>query len=296
MSRRRAPPIPTLTDDIAPFHYEWVKIPVWRTVYQTRPKGGKKSRKTKHGKFHKKARPQTVTIFSLRRPTRQVILKTPSGKKVFHAIACRREERGFIEKTRNIIPRTVHNPQGNSQLMAKTKAKDSTSKSEKAKRKSKKDEEIEGTEDDESIDEELAELEALATSDEDDEDVDPDTDEEDDEPKKGAKKKRRQSRAAADGKIGTQEIADRAGVDGRTLRMVLRKHRIEKDEESGRYQWDDWDDKEVKKILKLIKDGAAREVKRESLDKLKANQEAKKGKKGKKGKKNKKKSEDEDDE
>jgi hypothetical protein len=161
--------------------------------------------------------------------------------------------------------------------------------------------------------EELAALEELEDDDEEepeleDEDSEDDEDESDDEdepaPKKGKKAPKsapKESRAKADGQIGTAELAAHAGVDSRTLRMVLRKHKVEKDEESGQYRWKSLKDKEVVKILKLLKSGEAEKIKKESLDALKERQAEKKagkeaGKKGKKSKKAKKVEEDEDDE
>jgi hypothetical protein len=170
----------------------------------------------------------------------------------------------------------------------------------KSAKKGKKDE-------DELLDDELESLEDL------DLEVDDTDDEAEETPKKDKKGKKNKSKGESkpsrsrttDGKVGTREIADAAGLEGtagaRTLRMVLRKHNIPKDEETGRYEWDSLEDKTVKKILKLINDGEAEKVKKEGLDRLKeqqaAKREAKKAAKGKKGKKNKKaKDVDEDDE
>lgn len=186
-------------------------------------------------------------------------------------------------------------------------------KSEKASKKSRKS----SVDEDEStagVDEELENLEELSedeavASDDDDETTssDDDSDDEDVEKpkskkdKKKDKKGKKQSRAKANGKIGTQEIAAEAGCDARTLRMVLRKHKIEKDEDSNRYEWESLEDPTVKKILKLIKEGAAKDVKAEGLNKLKEKKAAekaegkdKKGKKDKKKKNKKSKDEDED--
>jgi hypothetical protein len=152
---------------------------------------------------------------------------------------------------------------------------------------------------DEITDDELEELEGLEELEDEDEDedeteaVEPDDDEEDDEDdedeepapkkksKKGKAKTKRPSRASQDGLVGTQEVAAHCGIDGRTLRMVLRKHKIQKDEDTGRYQWDSLKDPEVKKIKKLVDAGEAKAVKQEGLDKLKARNEAKKDAKAK---------------
>lgn len=174
----------------------------------------------------------------------------------------------------------------------------------KAKSRGKKKTEDEGTEDDDAIAEELAALENIADA---DDDGDNEADEPvEDTPKKGKKNKGkkdkssapRQTRAAREGKVGTNEIAAEGGTDSRTLRMVLRKHgpdgtgEIDKDPESGRWEWDSMNHRDVRKILGWLKRGEADDVKRDSLNKLKESVEArkaeKKNKKDKKGKKNKK--------
>lgn len=161
-------------------------------------------------------------------------------------------------------------------------------------------------EDDEVDTELLEELDELEESDDaEDTDADDDTEDEDDEDEEPAPKKGKKGKTPAstpsrsrttDGKVGTREIAEKAGVSGRVLRMVLRKHEVEKDSETGRYEWDSMKDKEVKQILKWIEDGEAANIQKEALDKLKAKKAADKeaeapatkkgkGKKGKKGKK-----------
>lgn len=134
----------------------------------------------------------------------------------------------------------------------------------------------------------------------DDEDEDEDTDDDDDEevekPKKNKKSKGKTTRAKANGKIGTQELAEHCGVDSRTLRMVLRKHSIDKDPETGRYEWSSLDHADVKKVKKLIDKGEAKNIKKESLDKLKEKKAAEGGKKKKNKKNKKKKAEADDDE
>ena len=170
------------------------------------------------------------------------------------------------------------------------------------------------TDEDEILDAELEELEEeLEELEDEDEDEDveleeetDDEDEDDDEEEEPAPKKKRskgaapgKSRAAATGKVGTAEVAAHCGVDPRTLRMVLRKHKIAKDEESGRYEWASLKSKEVVKIKKLIDAGEAQEVKREGLEKLKAQKEKERAaakKSGKKGKKKPEPVEDDDDE
>jgi hypothetical protein len=166
--------------------------------------------------------------------------------------------------------------------------------------------------------EELDALEELDDLDEDDEEEtvadaelveDDDEDEDDEEAEPAPKKRARQAKNDAstpdskpsrsrttDGKVGTREIAEAAGVDGRTLRMVLRKHQVPKDPETGRYEWDSMKAKPVRQILKWIENGEAQDIKTAALDKLKADKAAKKAAKddeapavkAKKGKKNKK--------
>jgi hypothetical protein len=136
------------------------------------------------------------------------------------------------------------------------------------------DEEDEDEEEDDEEDEEDEDEDEPDDEDEDDEEEDDEDDEEEEEPPKKSRKPR-QSRAAADGMIGTNEIATKAGVDSRTLRMVLRKHKVKKDPETRRYQWKSWNDKTVKNILKWLKDGEAEDIKTESLNKLKKTQEEK---------------------
>lgn len=174
-----------------------------------------------------------------------------------------------------------------------------------APKKSRKDE----AEDEELEDEDLDDLEGLEDElddlededveededDDEDEDEDEDLDEEDDEdeedeedeepaPKKRSAKSKTSKKSPAkskpsrsrttDGKVGTQEVADHCGVDARKLRMVLRKHNIEKDSETGRYEWSSLNHPVVKKIKKLIDSGAASEVQKEKLAGLKKGKKA----------------------
>lgn len=104
---------------------------------------------------------------------------------------------------------------------------------------------------------------------------------------KGTTTKKKKSRSADDG-VGTAELAEAAGTDGRSLRMYLRKAKITKDEDKGRYWWPSLSDPEAKKIIKAVKAGAVDEVKKEGLERLKASQAEKKAAEGKKSKKGKK--------
>lgn len=173
---------------------------------------------------------------------------------------------------------------------------------------------LEGIDDLDDLEEDLEDEEPEDEVDEDDEDTedeDEDDEDEDDDEEVVVKKKSKKSktkpttsRAAANGKVGSAEIAKEAGIDARRLRMVLRKHEVEKDEESGRYEWSSMKHPTVKKILKWIKDGEADDIVKEQLQKLKDNKAKKASKKkkvskdaGAKTKKTKKKVvEDEDDE
>jgi hypothetical protein len=178
-------------------------------------------------------------------------------------------------------------------------------KSTKTKGKGKTDITDDELEDLETVDD-LEDLEDEVDEDE-EEDEDEDEDDEEEEPptkasRKKAKSKPKQSQASKNGKVGTAEVAEAAGVDGRTLRMVLRKHSVPKDEETGRYEWSSLKAPEVKKILKWIEKGEAQDIKNEALDKLKAKKAAEKDAKAKTSKTSKKKGkkkrvvEDDDDE
>lgn len=142
-------------------------------------------------------------------------------------------------------------------------------------------EDLDDLEDEDDTDDEDEDVEE--DEDEDDDDLDEDDEDEDEAPppkKKGgtAKQKANLKKAQAAKKkkaaeregVGSAEVAEHFGVDARTLRMVFRKHGIEKDEDSNQYRWPSFDHPEVKKIGKLLKGGAAKEVKAEGLAKLKA--------------------------
>lgn len=107
---------------------------------------------------------------------------------------------------------------------------------------------------------------------------------------KGKKGKSAQSRSrTTDGMVGTQEIADAAGIAPRKLRILLRKlDYVEPDEETGRYEYSSLKHPTVQKILKAVKTGAADRAAKEGLDKLKDRKKANAGAKrskssGKKG-------------
>jgi hypothetical protein len=100
------------------------------------------------------------------------------------------------------------------------------------------------------------------------EDEDEDEDEEEEAPKKSkksAKSKKAKGGGSAGkstkeltGGVGTAELAEAASeiaeveIEGRDVRVWLRKNEIEKDEESGRYTWPSANNKEFKKLAKAI--------------------------------------------
>jgi hypothetical protein len=158
--------------------------------------------------------------------------------------------------------------------------------------------ELEGIEELDDLEDELEDEvgdEEEPDDEEEDEDEDEDEDDEDDDEeeeevpasKNGRGKKAskpRQSRAAADGLVGTQEVAEFCGVSSRELRMVLRKLRekdtaFQPDSETGRYQWKSLKDPRVKKIKKAIDSGLHKKIRDESLNRLKEQNAAKKAEK-----------------
>lgn len=138
-------------------------------------------------------------------------------------------------------------------------------------------------EDDDEDEEDDEDVEDEDDDDDSDDDEDEDDEEEDEEPApKKSKKSSKKSKSTpsrsrtTDGKVGVQEVAAAAGTDARKLRMVLRRNKIEKDEDVGRYEWPSLQNKEVLKIIKLVKGGAVKAAQKESLGKLKASKTAKK--------------------
>lgn len=231
--------------------------------------------------LYKSKRGDKIIVRSVTYPPETRKFKVAGGLRVFRRVKFKQSLQEVI-----IVARATKKP-----------AKKAPAKKRGASRR-KKQEEVEVTDDeidelesvdelDEDEDDDLEEEDDDLDEDEEDEDDEPEDedededdedDEEDEEPPKRAKKPR-QSRAAADGLIGTNEIAEKAGVDSRTLRMVLRKHKVAKDPETRRYQWPSWKNKTVVKILKWLEEGEADDVKTESLEKLKKSQETKASKK-----------------
>ncbi len=105
----------------------------------------------------------------------------------------------------------------------------------KTKEKGKKAKDVE-VEVDETEDEDLEDLdlEDLADEEVDDEAVETE-DEDEDEPK--AKKKKSKAKAKKESStIGSADLAETLEVSGRELRVMLRDHKVEKNE-NGRYEW-----------------------------------------------------------
>jgi hypothetical protein len=222
-----------------------------------------------------KGRVQEVRIRTITRPTKTRTLRVAGGRRKFQAVAVRKEVREFIV----YAPESVK-PQ-------------SKSSKEYYKHMGKKDKTANTAVTDDELKESLEDLaDEEPGTDEDTDDASTNgasakkgkgkkgknkVADEDDEPKKkrsgGAAPGK--SRAAANGKIGTAEIAAKGKTDARTLRMVLRKHEVAKNPETNRYEWDSWDDKAVKNILKLLKSGEAENVKQEGLQRLKDSKDAK---------------------
>lgn len=108
-------------------------------------------------------------------------------------------------------------------------------------------EEVEEELDEEDLDD-LADDEEVEDEDEDldeDEEDDDEEDEEDEAPR-GRKKSKGQGRARKardDGRVGSFEVAEALGTDGRNLRVMIRDRGLNaKSFESGRYEWDSVDD------------------------------------------------------
>lgn len=224
---------------------------------------------TYEGEYKRKNQPKaTITINSLNRPPGKKSFRTRTGEQQFTLTKLKKIKRKVI-------------------IVAKTKKRTKAVEADEL-------EELEGLED---LDEELEELdEVVDEADEDDDeleddneddDEDEDDDEEDEEPAPKKSKKSSKSTAkkkAAKSGVNTAEVAEHFGVDGRTLRMVLRKHGIEKDE-NKRYEWSSLKHPEVIKIGKLLAKGEATAAKKEKLDALKDKKTSKTSTKAKKRKK-----------
>jgi len=94
--------------------------------------------------------------------------------------------------------------------------------------------EVEELEDEEELD--LEDLDDEA--DVEDEDVEEeDEDEEEEAPRKSRKKKTTKAKTKAKGTVGTQELAEALDTDGKNLRVMLRDHKVKKND-NNRYEWE----------------------------------------------------------
>ena len=153
------------------------------------------------------------------------------------------------------------------------------------------------------VEEELEELEDLEdledepVEDEDDEAEDEDEDEEDSPSPKAKSKKTKKRKTRDDGMIGSAELAEALGTSGRELRVMLRQHKVEKNE-NNRYEWESVEDAVEEMGFKSIaaaKKGLA-ESRAQRLDELKERVGKNKAAKKKTAKKSSKKVVEEDDE
>jgi hypothetical protein len=168
--------------------------------------------------------------------------------------------------------------------------------------RSRKKVEVEDVEDEDVIEdlEDLDDLEALADSDtEEEEDDEEEDDDEEEAPRAKSKKKKaaKTTKAKGDGPIGSSELADALGTDGKNLRVMLRDHEVEKND-AGRYEWPS-----IKAALRELgfddledAQDALAEARNKRLDALKErNAEQKASKQKKKAKARAQSEEDEDD-
>lgn len=92
--------------------------------------------------------------------------------------------------------------------------------------------------------------------------------------RKTTKKKATAKKSSGEGGVGTAEVADAAGTDSRSLRVLLRAEFPR--EEGGRYHWSSLNHPEVKAIIKRVKGGAVKDAKAASLESLKSRRAEKK--------------------
>jgi hypothetical protein len=129
------------------------------------------------------------------------------------------------------------------------------------------------------VEDELEELEDLedledepvdeADEDEDEDEAEDEDEDEEDTPK-AKKKSSRKPKKRDDGMIGSAELAEALGTSGRELRVMLRQHKVEKNE-NNRYEWDSVEDAVSEMGFKSIaaaKKGLA-ESRAQRLDELK---------------------------
>jgi len=162
-------------------------------------------------------------------------------------------------------------------------------------------EELEDLEDLEEDDEEEVVDEADTDEDEDedtDEEIDDEEDEEEDVAPKSKKSRASKKRKRDDGKIGSAELAEALGTNGRELRVMLRQKGVEKNE-NNRYEWDSVEEAVEEMGFKSVKSAKAglAESRQQRLTELKDKVAASKDKKKAKAKpKSSKKAPVEDDE
>jgi len=174
-----------------------------------------------------------------------------------------------------------------------------------AKRKSKAVVEEIDAEEDEEI-EDIEDLEDLADEEPED-DTEDEEEDEDSAPKKTKAKGKAKAKPKKDG-IGTAELAEALGTDGRNLRVMLRKkgaNKTKRFKEQGRYHWDSIEEALEELGFDDVDEAqdALKEARDERLEELKSRPKAKAKSKAKSGTATKKKrkvveedDEDEDDE
>ena len=148
--------------------------------------------------------------------------------------------------------------------------------------------------------EELEDLEDLEEADEDEDEVvdEADTDDEEEDVAPKSKKKSSKKRSRDDGKIGSAELAEALGTNGRELRVMLRQKGVEKNE-NNRYEWDSVEEAVEEMGFKSVKSAKAglKESRQQRLTELKDKVAASKAKtKGKAKTSKKSKASEEDDE
>lgn len=235
----------------APTHITWKQIKTYKALY--RNKDGVR-----------------ITIRSITEPPRTRTFRTGKGIRKFKLYKLYTSNREVI-----IVARTKNRKKAVDQdELEEIEALEELEELEDEDELEEEDEDVEEDEDEEEDEEDEGDEEE--PEDEEDEDED-----EEEEPapksrKKGkvtvgaTRKKTVTSRNGDREGVGTQEVAKAAGIDGRALRILLRKHNIPKDEDSGQYRWASLKSPQVVKIIKLAKGGAAKAAQREQLENLKA--------------------------
>ena len=101
-------------------------------------------------------------------------------------------------------------------------------------------EDLDEEEDEDVEDEEEEDLDEDEEEDEDEDEEDEDEDEDEDEEEAPRKKSkaRKKPREREDGRVGSAQLADALGTDGRNLRVLLRDRKVKKNPQNNRYEWD----------------------------------------------------------